>query len=54
MYFSYLGHVTDNNSHDDSIDSDSFTEDDAGTRHWKSVKCIFFLLLLLLLLYTVV
>lgn len=43
MYFSYLGHVTDNNCHDDSIDSDSFTEDDAEKRHLKSVEYMLYI-----------
>lgn len=41
MYLSYLSHVTDNNCHDDSIDRDRFTEDDAERRHLESAVYMF-------------
>ena len=31
----HLSHVADYNGHDDPIDRNSFTEDDAGGRHKK-------------------
>lgn len=37
MSVSYLSHVADHNCHDDSVDGDSFTEDDAGRRYYKKM-----------------
>lgn len=54
MYFFYLGHVTDNNCHDDSIDSHSFTEDNAEKRSNRIhvIKSCFWVLLHNCLKYT--